>query len=57
MTTSIPSVDVSPFFVERGVVVGEPATAEQQTCALAIDDACQQHGFIHVTGFGLSPEL
>jgi isopenicillin N synthase-like dioxygenase len=57
MASSIPSVDLSPFFVERGVVIGESATAEQQACAQAIDDACREHGFIHVTGFGLSPEL
>lgn len=57
MLSSIPSVDLSPFFIDKGVVVGEPATEEQQACAQAIDHACRQHGFIHVTGFGLSEEL
>lgn len=56
-TPTIPSVDLSPFFVEEGVVVGDAATAAQQACARAIDHACRQHGFLHVTGFGVSPEL
>lgn len=57
MHSSIPSVDLSPFFVDEGVVVGKSVTEEQQACAQAIDDACRQHGFIHVNGFGLTQEL
>ena len=42
--------------MNEGVVVGQPPTCDQLACSKAIDDACRQHGFIHVIGFGLSGE-
>lgn len=57
MASSIPSVDLSPFFVDEGIVVGDDATESQKTCAQAIDKACREHGFLHVTGFGVSTDL
>jgi isopenicillin N synthase-like dioxygenase len=54
---TIPSVDLSPFFMEEGVVVGDAATAAQRACARAINCACREHGFLHVRGFGVSSEL
>ena len=55
--SSIPSVDLSPFFVEEGVAICEAPTPAQQKCANDIDAACRQHGFLHVTGFGLTSDL
>lgn len=57
MTSSIPSVDLSPFFVDEGVVIGDTPTPMQTECAKVIDAACREHGFLHATGFGLSKEL
>ena len=54
---SIPSVDLSPFFVEEGVIVGAAPTPGQIECGKVIDAACREHGFLHATGFGLSKEL
>ena len=50
----IPSVDLGPFFQEKGVVVGEDATEDQREVASVINRICKDHGFVHVTNFGMS---
>ena len=55
--SSIPSIDLSPFFVDEGVIIGKEATPDQKECAKAIDEACRLHGFLHVTGFGVDQDL
>ena len=55
-TCTIPSINLQPFFVEEGVVVGKPPTKDQKHVASQINQACQEHGFVYVTNFGLSKE-
>lgn len=55
-SSRIPSVDLSAFFVDQGVVVGDPPTDAQVQCATVIDKACREHGFVHATGFGIDAE-
>ncbi|KAL3922989.1 MAG: hypothetical protein SGILL_001914 [Bacillariaceae sp.] len=50
----IPSINLKPFFEDKGVVIGEEATKEQLEVAATIHQACQEHGFVHVTHFGLT---
>lgn len=50
----IPSVDLGPFFEDKGVVVGELPTKDQERVASTINAVCQEHGFVHVTNFGMS---
>lgn len=59
MTTScdIPSINLQPFFEEKGVVIGDEPTKEQLEVAATIHQACQEHGFVHVTNFGWSKEF
>lgn len=53
----IPSVDLKPFFEEKGVVIGDTPTRDQLEVARTIHRACQDHGFVHVTNFGLTREV
>mmetsp|Transcript_1202 Transcript_1202/g.2769 ORF Transcript_1202/g.2769 Transcript_1202/m.2769 type:complete len:356 (-) Transcript_1202:238-1305(-) len=53
----IVTVDLGPFMVDEGVVVGAAPTAAQQAVAAAIDEACRDHGFVQVTNFGVTAEL
>jgi isopenicillin N synthase-like dioxygenase len=53
----IPSVDLKPFFEDKGVVIGDPATEDQQEVARTMHKACQEHGFVHATNFGLTKEM
>lgn len=59
MSVQVPSVDLSPFFTNDGVMATPPAapTLLQLEVAKQIHETCCQHGFLHVTNFGLSPEL
>lgn len=52
----IPSINLQPFFEDTGVVIGEDPTTEQLQVAATIHQACQEHGFVHVTHFGVSKE-
>ena len=52
-----PTVDLSPFMRDEGVVIGEPPTTAQLAAAATIDRGCRVHGFMHVTNFGLSDDL
>mmetsp|Transcript_57110 Transcript_57110/g.170216 ORF Transcript_57110/g.170216 Transcript_57110/m.170216 type:complete len:182 (-) Transcript_57110:624-1169(-) len=49
----IPAIDFAPFVREEGVVVGAPPTPDQLIVASQINDACQSHGFVYITNFGL----
>ena len=53
----LPTVDLAPFMVDEGVVVGESPTAAQLEAAQTIDSGCKEHGFLHAINFGLTPEL
>jgi isopenicillin N synthase-like dioxygenase len=55
-TCKIPSVNLEPFFRNEGVVVGEAATEAQLQAAATIHKACQEHGFVHVTHFGIDKQ-
>jgi isopenicillin N synthase-like dioxygenase len=50
----IPSINLQPFFEDKGVVIGEEPTKDQLEVAAIIHQACQEHGFVHVTHFGVS---
>ncbi|KAG7337854.1 2(OG)-Fe(II) oxygenase family oxidoreductase [Nitzschia inconspicua] len=50
----IPSINLQPFFEDKGVVIGDTPTTEQMEAAATIHQACQKHGFVHVNNFGLS---
>ena len=52
-----PTVDLAPFMVDEGVVIGEPPTEAQLEAAQTIDSGCREHGFLHAINFGLTPEL
>ena len=56
-TCEIPSVDLGPFFEEKGVVIGKDPTDEQREVASTINQVCRKHGFVHVTNFGMSSEM
>ena len=56
-TCEIPSVDLGPFFEEKGVVIGRDPTDEQREVASTINQVCRKHGFVHVTNFGMSSEM
>ena len=58
-TTScdIPSINLKPYFENKGVVIGESPTTEQLEVSKQINDACCQHGFVHVTNFGFSSKM
>jgi isopenicillin N synthase-like dioxygenase len=51
---TIPVVDFSPFRIQEGVLVGEAATPGQLQVAAEIDKVCREHGFLCLTGFGMS---
>ena len=51
------TVDLAPFFIDEGVVIGEAATPAQLEAAAVIDRGCREHGFMHVVNFGLSAVL
>ena len=50
----IPSIDLSPYFEDVGIVVGDAPTEEQLAVAATINKACKEHGFVHVANFGIS---
>jgi isopenicillin N synthase-like dioxygenase len=56
-TCDIPSIDLKPYFENKGVVIGEQPTKDQLDVANTIHNACQQHGFVHVTNFGFTSEM
>eukprot|EP00539_Tryblionella_compressa_P017034 CAMPEP_0178832044 /NCGR_PEP_ID=MMETSP0746-20121128/9783_1 /TAXON_ID=913974 /ORGANISM="Nitzschia punctata, Strain CCMP561" /LENGTH=117 /DNA_ID=CAMNT_0020494325 /DNA_START=155 /DNA_END=504 /DNA_ORIENTATION=- len=56
-TCDIPSINLKPFFREEGVVIGQAPTQDQLDVAATIHKACQEHGFVHVTHFGLTKEM
>lgn len=56
-TCDLPSVDLQPFFEDKGVVLGYAPTEDQRMAAMTIHRACQEHGFVHVTNFGLTKEM
>lgn len=49
MVEELPVVDLSPFLVGEGWVVGEPPTPSQQSVASTIHHACTHHGFLFLT--------
>ena len=51
---SIPVVDISPFWQNKGVVVGQTPTQEQLEVARQIDKANREFGFFAARNFGLS---
>lgn len=53
----IPCIDLGPYFVDEGVVVGEAPTEGQKKTAAAINDCCTVHGFAHITNFGLTASM
>ena len=53
----IPSINLKPYFEDKGVVIGESPTPEQLEISKQINDACCEHGFVHVTGFGFSSKM
>ena len=53
----LPSVDLGPFMVDEGVVVGEAPTVAQSTAAAAIHAISTNHGFMHITNWGMTKEL
>lgn len=55
MASTIPTVDLSSFSVDEGVMAGDEPTPSQAEAAAQINDACRRHGFVHVLNFGLSP--
>jgi isopenicillin N synthase-like dioxygenase len=54
---SIPVIDMAPYFVDEGVVVGKPPTDAQKATAATINECCTNHGFAHITNFGLTAEV
>ena len=56
-TCEISSVDLGPFFQEKGVVIGEEPTDDQREVASVINRMCRKHGFVHVTNFGMSMQF
>ena len=50
-------VDFSPFMEDVGVVVGDAPTPAQAACATQIDRIAKEHGFMHITHWGMSQEL
>ena len=54
---SIPIIDLGPYFKEEGVVIGEPPTDAQRATAAIINEFCRDHGFAHITNFGLTRAL
>jgi non-haem dioxygenase in morphine synthesis N-terminal len=56
-TCDIPSINLQPFFEDKGVVIGEAPTEDQRKVARTIHEACQEHGFLYVTNFGFTKEL
>jgi isopenicillin N synthase-like dioxygenase len=54
---ALPTVDLDPFLREEGVIVNEPPTDAQLLASRKIDKACRQHGFLHLTNFGLTDAL
>lgn len=58
-SVQVPSVDFSPFLTNDGVMATPPAapTPMQLRVAKQIHETCCQHGFLHVTNIGLSPDL
>ena len=55
-TCNIPSVNLEPFFRNEGVVIGETPTKGQLEAAATIHKACQEHGFVYVTNFGIDKQ-
>ena len=53
--SSIPTVDLTPFLTDEGIVVGAEPTPAQVAAASQINDACRDHGFVNVINFGVSP--
>jgi isopenicillin N synthase-like dioxygenase len=57
MTSSIPTVDLTPFVGEcGGCVIGDEPTPAQLACATSIADACREHGFMRVRNLGFPQE-
>lgn len=58
-SVQVPSVDFSPFLTNEGVMATPPAapTPMQLAVAKQIHETCCQHGFLHATNIGLSPDL
>mmetsp|Transcript_2263 Transcript_2263/g.4174 ORF Transcript_2263/g.4174 Transcript_2263/m.4174 type:complete len:389 (-) Transcript_2263:94-1260(-) len=58
-SVQVPSVDFSPFLTNDGVMASPPAppTPMQLHVAKQIHETCCQHGFLHMTNIGLSPDL
>ena len=52
-----PTVDFAPFMADEGVTIGEPPTRAQAEAARAIHASYRDHGFLHLTDFGLTPQL
>jgi len=53
----IPSVDLKPFFEEKGCVIGDEPTNDQLLVAETINKICHEHGFIHIRNFGMSKTM
>jgi isopenicillin N synthase-like dioxygenase len=56
-TMALPTVDLGPFLREEGVIVNDPPTVAQLSVSRKIDKCCRQHGFLHLTNFGLTDAL
>ena len=57
LSYEITSVSLAPFFEEKGVVAREAPAKDQLLVATTINRACQEHGFVHVTNFGMSKDI
>lgn len=53
----VPTVDFGPFMRDEGVVIGEEPTQAQLEVARKIDESCRGSAFLHLTNFGVSPDL
>jgi isopenicillin N synthase-like dioxygenase len=53
-SSTIPTIDFTPFMKEEGIVVDQAPTPAQLQVAQAIDAACRDHGFLYLTNFGLA---
>ncbi|KAL1515509.1 hypothetical protein AB1Y20_002131 [Prymnesium parvum] len=52
MEAAVPVIDLAPFLIDEGCVVGDAPTPSQLATAAAIDRACRDHGFLFLQQFG-----
>jgi len=54
VSADIPTIDFGPFLSDDGIIAGDTPTPAQNAVAEQIDKACRNHGFIHLTNFGIT---